>query len=101
MAKAKKSVKSDKLGMEYLVNAMHEATGCTKTKAHAGVQALVAAVTKGVKGGHAVNIAGLGIFRPVRRKARSVKVIGSSRKVNVPAHNSVSCKVSAKLKRAK
>lgn len=98
---AKKSAKSGKLGLEHIVAAMSEATGCSKVKAHAGVKALVAAVHAGVKSGHAVNVAGLGIFRPVHRKARKVKPIGGGKTVNVPAHTSVACKVSSKLKKIK
>lgn len=101
MAKKKKSANSGKLGMEHIVNAMSEATGCSKVKAHAGVKALVAAVTAGVKSGHAVNVAGLGIFRPVHREARVVTPPNGGKKVKVAAHTSVACKVSSKLKKIK
>lgn len=84
-----------------LVNAMADAAGITKKAAGEALDALLAAVTKSLKGGKNVTITGFGTFRVSHRAARTgVNPRNPSQKIQIPAMKVPAFKAGKSLKDA-
>lgn len=68
-----------------LVDAVHDVLGGTKVSAEQAVETMLETITKSLKKGDEVSIAGLGIFTVKQRKARQARNPRTGAIVNVPA----------------
>jgi len=68
-----------------LVDAVQGVLGGTKTSAEQAVEMVIDTITKSLKKGDEVSIAGLGIFTVRNRKARQARNPRTGAAVNVPA----------------
>lgn len=68
-----------------LIDVVHEVIGDTKTKAEAVVEKIIETITKELKKGEDVAIAGLGSFVVKKRAARVARNPKTGAAVNVPA----------------
>ena len=70
-----------------LANVVHGIVGGTKVQAEEVVDAIIGNISKELKKGGEVSIAGLGIFSVKRRAARTARNPRTGESVNVPAMN--------------
>lgn len=68
-----------------LIDAIAEAMGGTKASAEQAVEAVIETITKTLKKGEDVAIAGLGVFAVKQRAARQARNPKTGEMVNVPA----------------
>ena len=73
------------MNKQSLIDAVHEAIGGTKASAEMAVDVLIENVTKSLKKGDEVSIAGLGIFSAKTRAARTARNPRTGEAVQVPA----------------
>lgn len=68
-----------------LANKVHEVLDCTKADAERAVESLIDEITKTLKSGDEVSIAGLGIFSAKMRPARTGRNPRTGESIQVPA----------------
>lgn len=68
-----------------LVSKIQEVTGGTKVQSEQVMEALIESITKTLKKGEEVSIAGLGIFSAQKRAAREARNPRTGEKIKVPA----------------
>ncbi|MCE9629014.1 MAG: HU family DNA-binding protein [Candidatus Vogelbacteria bacterium] len=73
------------MNKQALVDVVHEIVGGTKTNAEKAVDAIIENITKTLKKGDEVSIAGLGIFSSKVRAARTARNPRTGEAVSVPA----------------
>lgn len=73
------------MNKQAIIDAIHEAVGGTKADAEKAVDVFVDSITKSLKKGDEVSIAGLGIFSVKARAARSARNPRTGETVQVPA----------------
>ena len=73
------------MNKQALVDVVHEIVGGTKTSAEQAVDALIDSITKTLKKGDDVSIAGLGIFSAKMRAARTARNPRTGEAVSVAA----------------
>ena len=73
------------MNKQALVDVVHEIVGGTKTSAEKAVDAIIENITKTLKKGDEVSIAGLGIFSSKVRAARTARNPRTGESVSVPA----------------
>ena len=83
-----------------LVDAVQGVLGGTKTSAEQAVEMVIDTITKSLKKGDEVSIAGLGIFTVRNRKARQARNPRTGAAVNVPAMKVPKFKAAKALKDA-
>lgn len=83
-----------------LVEAIAEKTGLTKADATRALEATFEVITKALKKGERVPIAGFGTFNVSKRKAREGRNPQTGATVKIPARKAVSFKAGTALKEA-
>jgi DNA-binding protein HU-beta len=83
-----------------LVDAVAAKSGLTKKDAKNAVDATLDVITEALKNKDTVAFIGFGTFSTTERAARTAKVPGSDKIVNVPASTAVKFKVGKALKEA-
>ena len=73
------------MNKQSLIDAIHEAIGGTKASAEKAVDVMIENITRSLKKGDEVSIAGLGIFSAKTRAARTARNPRTGEAVNVPA----------------
>jgi DNA-binding protein HU-beta len=73
------------MNKQSLIDAIHESLGGTKASAEMAVDVLIENITKSLKKGDEVSIAGLGIFSAKTRAARTARNPRTGEAVQVPA----------------
>jgi DNA-binding protein HU-beta len=68
-----------------IVDKVHEVLGGTKAQAERAVDTVIESITKALKGGQEVSIAGLGIFATKMRPARQGRNPRTGENINIPA----------------
>lgn len=68
-----------------IVDKVHEVLGGTKAQAERAVDTVIDSITGGLKGGHEVSIAGLGIFSTKMRPARQGRNPRTGESISIPA----------------
>ena len=83
-----------------LVEAIAKKTGLTKADSTRALDATFEAITKALKKGDRVPVAGFGTFNVSKRKAREGRNPQTGAKVKIPARKAVTFKAGAALKDA-
>ena len=83
-----------------LVEAVAVAAGLTKADATRAIEATFATITKSLKKGTKVPVAGFGTFAVSKRAAREGHNPQTGEKVKIPARNAVTFKAGSALKEA-
>ena len=83
-----------------LVEAVAKATGLTKADANRALDATFEVITKALKKGERVPVAGFGTFNVSKRKAREGRNPQTGATVKIPARKAVSFKAGTALKEA-
>ena len=83
-----------------LVEAIVEKTGLTKADATRALEATFEVITKALKKGERVPVAGFGTFNVSKRKAREGRNPQTGATVKIPARKAVSFKAGTALKEA-
>ena len=83
-----------------LVEAIAEKTGLTKADANRALEATFEVITKALKKGERVPVAGFGTFNVSKRKAREGRNPQTGEKVKIPARKAVTFKAGTALKDA-
>jgi len=83
-----------------LAEAVQSLLGGTKVQAEQAVETVIDTITKSLKKGEEVSIAGLGIFTVKQRKARQARNPRTGAAVNVPAMKVPKFKAAKALKEA-
>ena len=83
-----------------LVEAIAEKTGLTKADANRALEATFEVITKALKKGERVPVAGFGTFNVTKRKAREGRNPQTGAKVKIPARKAVTFKAGTALKDA-
>jgi DNA-binding protein HU-beta len=83
-----------------LVEAIAEKTGLTKADATRALEATFEVITKALKKGERVPVAGFGTFNVSKRKAREGRNPQTGETVKIPARKAVSFKAGTALKEA-
>ena len=83
-----------------LIDAIAKDARVSKALAGTVLDSAINAVTKSLRKGDRVALAGFGIFSVVRRKARSGRNPQTGRPINIPAKKVVKFKAGAKLAKA-
>ncbi len=83
-----------------LVEAIANKTGLTKADSTRALDATFEAITKALKKGERVPVAGFGTFNVSKRKAREGRNPQTGAKVKIPARKAVTFKAGAALKDA-
>ena len=83
-----------------LVEAIAEKTGLTKADANRALDATFEVITKALKKGERVPVAGFGTFNVSKRKAREGRNPQTGAKVKIPARKAVTFKAGTALKDA-
>ncbi len=83
-----------------LVEAIAEKTGLTKADATRALEATFEVITKALKKGEKVPVAGFGTFNVSKRKAREGRNPQTGETVKIPARKAVSFKAGTALKEA-
>ena len=83
-----------------LVEAIAKQTGLTKADANRALEATFEVITKALKKGERVPVAGFGTFNVSKRKAREGRNPQTGAKVKIPARKAVTFKAGAALKDA-
>ena len=83
-----------------LVEAIAEKTGLTKADATRALEATFEVITKALKKGERVPVAGFGTFNVSKRKAREGRNPQTGATVKIPARKAVSFKAGTALKEA-
>jgi DNA-binding protein HU-beta len=73
------------MNKQNIVERVHERVGGTKVSAEQAVDAVLDAITDGLKKGDEVSIAGLGIFSAKTRAARTARNPRTGESIQVPA----------------
>jgi DNA-binding protein HU-beta len=73
------------MNKQAIIDAIHEAIGGTKAGAEKAVDVMIESITKTLKSGDEVSVAGLGIFSAKTRAARTARNPRTGESVNVPA----------------
>ncbi|MFA6415880.1 MAG: HU family DNA-binding protein [Candidatus Paceibacterota bacterium] len=73
------------MNKQAIIDAIHESIGGTKAGAEKAVDVVIESITKTLKKGDEVSIAGLGIFSAKTRAARTARNPRTGESVNVPA----------------
>ena len=73
------------MNKQAIIDAIHEAIGGTKAGAEKAVDVMIESITKTLKKGDEVSVAGLGIFSAKTRAARTARNPRTGEAVNVPA----------------
>jgi len=82
------------------VQAVAEKAGLSKKDTEAVLDAAIETITEALAAGKSVSFIGFGTFSTAERAARTAKVPGTDRVVEVPATRAVKFKVGKKLKEA-
>ena len=83
-----------------LVEAIATKTGLTKADANRALEATFEVITKALKKGERVPVAGFGTFNVSKRKAREGRNPQTGAKVKIPARKAVTFKAGTALKEA-
>ena len=83
-----------------LVEAIAKQTGLTKADANRALEATFEVITKALKKGERVPVAGFGTFNVSKRKAREGRNPQTGATVKIPARKAVSFKAGTALKEA-
>jgi DNA-binding protein HU-beta len=83
-----------------LVEAIAEKTGLTKADANRALEATFEVITKALKKGERVPVAGFGTFNVSKRKAREGRNPQTGETVKIPARKAVTFKAGTALKDA-
>ena len=83
-----------------LVEAIAEKTGLTKADANRALEATFEVITKALKKGERVPVAGFGTFNVTKRKAREGRNPQTGATVKIPARKAVTFKAGTELKDA-
>ena len=83
-----------------LVEAIAEKTGLTKADANRALEATFEVITKALKKGERVPVAGFGTFNVSKRKAREGRNPQTGAAVKIPARKAVTFKAGTALKEA-
>ena len=83
-----------------LVEAIAEKTGLTKADANRALEATFEVITKALKKGERVPVAGFGTFNVSKRKAREGRNPQTGETVKIPAREAVTFKAGTALKDA-
>ncbi|MBR3490424.1 MAG: HU family DNA-binding protein [Bacilli bacterium] len=83
-----------------LVEAIAEKTGLTKADANRALEATFEVITKALKKGERVPVAGFGTFNVTKRKAREGRNPQTGATVKIPARKAVTFKAGTALKDA-
>lgn len=73
------------MNKQAIIDAIHEAIGGTKAGAEKAIDVVIESITKTLKRGDEVSVAGLGIFSTKTRAARTARNPRTGESVNVPA----------------
>ena len=82
------------------IEAVAKKAGVSKKDAQAVVDAAIETITEALKEGKSVSFIGFGSFSTVKRAARTARVPGTDKIVEVPATKAVKFKVGKQLKEA-
>ncbi len=82
------------------IQAVAEKAGLSKKDTNAALNAMVETITEALCEGKSVSFIGFGTFSTSKRAARTARVPGTDRVVEVPATTAVKFKVGKKLKEA-
>ena len=82
------------------IDAVASKAGLTKKDVNAVVDAALETITEALKGGKSVSFIGFGSFSTAPRAARTARVPGTDKVVEVPATTAVKFKVGKQLKDA-
>jgi len=82
------------------VDAVASKTGLTKKDADMVLNAAIETITEALKSGKSVSFIGFGSFTTTQRAARTARVPGTDKVVEVPAAKAVKFKVGKQLKEA-
>ncbi len=82
------------------IQAVAEKAGLSKKDTDATVNAVLETITEALTAGKSVSFIGFGTFSTSQRAARTARVPGTDRVVDVPATTAVKFKVGKKLKEA-
>jgi DNA-binding protein HU-beta len=88
---------ADRMGKAHLVAEVSTKAGVTRKAAGSAVDAMIGAITSGVKKG-SVTLPGLGTFSVVKTKARTGVKPGTKEKIKIPAGKRLKFKASSTLK---
>ena len=83
-----------------LIQAISERTGLSKKDTTATIEAALEVIEEALKEGKTVSFIGFGTFSTTNRAARTARVPGTDKIVEVPATKAVKFKVGKKLKEA-
>jgi len=89
-----------KLTKEDLAEVIAKSTGCSKKAASDALNALLAEITKALKGGKDVVMTGFGTFTISKRKARTGRNPQTGATIKIPAKKAVRFKAGKSLKDA-
>ena len=82
------------------IDAVAEKTGLTKKDVNSVIDAAIETITEALKSGKSVSFIGFGSFSTAPRAARTARVPGTDKIVEVPATTAVKFKVGKQLKDA-
>ncbi len=82
------------------IDAVAEKTGLTKKDVNSVIDAAIETITEALKSGKSVSFIGFGSFSTTKRAARTARVPGTDKVVEVPATTAVKFKVGKQLKEA-
>lgn len=88
------------MNKQAIVEKVHEVLGGTKVQAEQVVDTVFDSITKSLKGGNDVSVAGFGIFTGKMRAARTARNPRTGAAVNVPAMRVPKFKAAKALKEA-
>ena len=80
------------------IDAVAEKTGLTKKDVNSVIDAAIETITEALKSGKSVSFIGFGSFSTTKRAARTARVPGTDKVVEVPATTAVKFKVGKQLK---
>ncbi len=83
-----------------LIQAIADKTGLSKKETTATIDAALEVIEEALKKGESVSFIGFGTFSTAERAARTARVPGTDKVVEVPATRAVKFKVGKKLKEA-
>ncbi len=83
-----------------IIDKVHDTLGSTKADAERAVECVIDSITKGLKGGDEVSVAGLGIFATKARAAREGRNPRTGQSIHISATRTVKFRAAKGLKEA-